>query len=181
MKTKAKAKARRLTTGKSRRTVMGLTRLDVTQALGRVEAPGSTGQAARLVSIADSGQVMAALDARPGAVIPVRIGMPLDRAALAALIERKQRVLLLSIAGDDVPWLVSVERDLRADAPAPVQVTAVVDGKRVELRGEEEIVLTCGEASITLRRNGRIVVRGTYVETRSKGVNRIKGGSVQIN
>lgn len=32
-----------------------------------------------------------------------------------------------------------------------------------------------------LRRNGRVVIRGAYVETRSRGVNRIKGGSVQIN
>ena len=39
---------------------------------------------------------------------------------------------------------------------------------------------TCA-ASITLRRNGRLVVRGAYVETRAEGVNRIKGGSVKIN
>ena len=56
-----------------------------------------------------------------------------------------------------------------------------VDGKRVEIEAADEIVLKCGEASITLRRNGRLVIRGTYVETRSKGTNRIKGGSVQIN
>lgn len=56
-----------------------------------------------------------------------------------------------------------------------------VDGKRVEIEAADEIVLKCGEASITLRRNGRVVIRGTYVETRSKGTNRIKGGSVQIN
>jgi hypothetical protein len=58
---------------------------------------------------------------------------------------------------------------------------ALVDGQRVVVEAQDEIVLRCGEASITLRRNGRIVVRGTYVETRSKGVNRIKGGMVQIN
>jgi hypothetical protein len=58
---------------------------------------------------------------------------------------------------------------------------AIVDGKRVVLDARDEIVLRCGKASITLRRNGRIVIRGTYVETRSQGTNRIKGGSVQIN
>jgi len=45
----------------------------------------------------------------------------------------------------------------------------------------DELVLRCGQASIVLRRNGRVVIRGTYVETRAKGVNRIKGGSVLIN
>jgi hypothetical protein len=63
--------------------------------------------------------------------------------------------------------------------PAPLE--AVVDGSRVVIEGREEIVLRCGQASITLRKNGRVVVRGTYVETRSRGVNRIKGGTVQIN
>jgi uncharacterized protein DUF6484 len=61
------------------------------------------------------------------------------------------------------------------------RLEAIVDGQRVVVEAKDEIVLRCGEASVTLRRNGRVVVRGTYVETRSKGVNRIKGGSVQIN
>lgn len=56
-----------------------------------------------------------------------------------------------------------------------------VDGRRVEIEAADEIVLRCGQASIVLRRNGRVVIRGTYVETRSRGVNRVKGGSVEIN
>ena len=60
-------------------------------------------------------------------------------------------------------------------------IEAHVDGQRVEIDGRDEIVLRCGEASITLRRNGRVVISGVHVETRAKGVNRIKGGSVAIN
>lgn len=68
-----------------------------------------------------------------------------------------------------------------AAADAPVEVTADVDGRRVRIVAQDEIVLECGQASITLRRNGRIIVRGTYVETHSDGTNRIKGGQVRIN
>ena len=68
--------------------------------------------------------------------------------------------------------------DERAGSPA---VVADVDGKRVRVTAQDEIVLECGSASITLRRNGRVMIRGTYVETRSDGTNRIKGGQVQIN
>jgi hypothetical protein len=65
---------------------------------------------------------------------------------------------------------------------APAQpVEAHVDGKRVVIEGADEIVLKCGQASITLRRNGKLIIKGTYVETHSTGVNRIKGGSVQVN
>ena len=59
--------------------------------------------------------------------------------------------------------------------------TVHIDGKRVVLEGQEEVVLKCGEASITLTRNGKVVIRGKYLLSRSSGVNRILGGSVQVN
>jgi hypothetical protein len=59
--------------------------------------------------------------------------------------------------------------------------TAFVDGNRVVLEGKEEIVLKCGEASITLTKAGKILIRGKYLLNRSSGVNRIMGGSVQVN
>jgi len=60
-------------------------------------------------------------------------------------------------------------------------VEARLDGERLVLEGKREIVLKCGEASITLRRDGKMVLRGAYVETYAREVNRIKGGSVKIN
>lgn len=68
-----------------------------------------------------------------------------------------------------------------AVTPDAQSVQAKVDGRRLVLTAQEEIELRCGQARIVLRKNGRISVRGVYVETRAKGVNRIKGGSVQIN
>jgi hypothetical protein len=67
----------------------------------------------------------------------------------------------------------------RTGKAAPVE--ARLDGERVVLEGKKEILLKCGEASITLRSDGRMVLRGAYVETYAKGLNRIKGGSVKIN
>jgi hypothetical protein len=69
---------------------------------------------------------------------------------------------------------------LSPDPQAP-RLEADVDCRRVRLTAQDEIVLQCGSASVTLRRNGRVVIRGTYVETHSEGTNRIKGGQVQIN
>lgn len=66
-----------------------------------------------------------------------------------------------------------------SSALEPIEVTT--DGKRMTLTAEREIVLRCGKASITLTRAGKILLRGKYVLSRSSGVNRIKGGSVQIN
>lgn len=49
------------------------------------------------------------------------------------------------------------------------------------LTAGREIVLRSGKASITLHHDGRVVVQGEHLVSRSNGVNRIKGGSVQIN
>lgn len=58
---------------------------------------------------------------------------------------------------------------------------ASIDGNRVVLEGKEEIVLKCGDSSITLTKAGKILIRGKYLLNRSTGVNRIMGGSVQVN
>ena len=58
---------------------------------------------------------------------------------------------------------------------------ATIDDQRLELKAEREIVLRCGKASITLTRAGKILLRGAYIFSRSTGVNKIKGGSVQLN
>jgi len=65
------------------------------------------------------------------------------------------------------------------DAPAQVEVDA--DGRRLTLAVKEQLVLRCGQASITLTAAGKVLIEGAYVSSRSTGVNRIKGGSVQIN
>ena len=46
------------------------------------------------------------------------------------------------------------------------------------LTADKEIELRCGKASITLTKAGKILLRGEYLLSRSSGVNRIKGGSV---
>jgi Domain of unknown function (DUF6484) len=66
-------------------------------------------------------------------------------------------------------------------AAADRRVQATIDDQRLELRAEREIVLRCGKASITLTRAGKILLRGAYLFSRSTGVNKIKGGSIQLN
>lgn len=68
-----------------------------------------------------------------------------------------------------------------AEPARATELEALIDGQRVVLEAAEEIVLRCGDASIILKRNGRIVLKGAYVETCARGTNRIKGGSVKIN
>ncbi|MDA8137278.1 MAG: DUF6484 domain-containing protein [Desulfobacteraceae bacterium] len=56
-----------------------------------------------------------------------------------------------------------------------------VDRKRVVFNADEEIVLRCGKSSVTLQKDGRVVIRGTRITSRAALVNKIKGASVSIN
>ena len=99
------------------------------------------------------------------------------------------QVALMFVAGDPGRPLVIGRIQRLPEEPAPVvarpapnEVTvAHLDGERLELSAEREIVLRCGKASITLTREGKVLIRGAYLSSRSSGVNRIRGGSVQIN
>lgn len=84
----------------------------------------------------------------------------------------KQPVRLAPVANDVQPALAPED-----DAEQEIEV----DGKRIVFTAKNEIVLRCGKSSITLTRAGKIIISGEYVVSRSAGVNRIRGGSVQIN
>lgn len=110
--------------------------------------------------------------------IAARLLVQLSAAALAAAAAERRACALLFERGDArLPLIVG----LVEAGPASADKSAQIDGKRIVLTGEEEVELRCGEASISLKKNGKLVIRGAYVETRAKGTNRIKGGSVQIN
>jgi Domain of unknown function (DUF6484) len=65
------------------------------------------------------------------------------------------------------------------DRPGQIEVDA--DGERLIVSAKEQLVLRCGKATITLTKAGKVLIHGTYLLSRSSGVNRIKGGSVQLN
>jgi hypothetical protein len=70
---------------------------------------------------------------------------------------------------EEVP--LSMER-LQALAP---------DNKRMIFDANEEIVLRCGKSSITLKKDGKIIVKGAQIISRSSGVHKIKGATILIN
>ena len=93
-------------------------------------------------------------------------------------------VALSFIEGDPaLPVILGLVQTVESEEKAKTDndVDVHLDGRKLTLTADKEIVLKCGEASITLTRAGKIVVKGAYLSNHSTGVNRIKGGSVQIN
>jgi hypothetical protein len=49
------------------------------------------------------------------------------------------------------------------------------------LEATKGLTLQCGEGSITLRGDGKVLIKGKELVSRAEGTNRIKGGAVAIN
>lgn len=108
------------------------------------------------------------------------------KGGLESLIGRQ--VLIACVAGDAAQAIVygvigtplsSKPTEVEVDAPRPT--AAVIDGERVVLDAESEIVLRCGRSSLTLTSDGRIVMKGIEIVSRAVRTNKIKGGTVNIN
>jgi len=94
------------------------------------------------------------------------------------------KTVILSFEDGDplAPVILGVVQPVTVIEAGPnPKADAVVDGERVVIGASREIVLRCGDASLTLTRDGRVMLRGRYVLSRATDVHRIKGGSVQIN
>lgn len=94
--------------------------------------------------------------------------------------DRGREVAIMFEAGDPRKPLVLglIHHPVPVTLPAP---EATADGERLVFTAEKEIEFRCGKASIILTKAGKVLIRGEYLLSRSAGVNRIKGGSVQIN
>ena len=92
-------------------------------------------------------------------------------------------VLMFEDSDPHLPIIVGCVRDTVAiglpEVPGQVEVEA--DGERLIVSAKDRIVLRCGRASITLTKEGKLILQGDYVSSQSSGVVRIKGGSVHIN
>ena len=93
-----------------------------------------------------------------------------------------QSLVLMFERGDPTrPIVLGVLRGAVGCFEPGAQAQVDADGERLIVHAKEQLVLRCGKASITLTKAGKVLIEGAYVLSRSSGVNRIKGGSVQLN
>lgn len=110
-----------------------------------------------------------------------------DRASVARPLLHVTQVMLRQALRQHLPVVV-----MRSDGTkdgllilgvvgAEAATTVAVDGKAVEITGQQEIVLRCGKSSITLTRAGQIVLRGEFIKSVANGPQQIQGATVDIN
>lgn len=129
-----------------------------------------------LVALAEEGTTPLVMDTtQPEGVVRVaRTVVDLHAAHIG------RQVVLMFEGGDPArPIVMGLLRDGGQERPEAMAVEA--DGERMIVSAQQQLVLRCGKASITLTRAGKVLIEGAYLLSKSTGVNRIKGGSVQLN
>jgi hypothetical protein len=138
----------------------------------------------RVAAITDDGRVLVSY---PGCrrdsvqallVQPMPTGQPFEFKAGDAVL------LVFDEADSGLPIVVGtlcdrMQREEPVSREKPNELT--VDGRRVVIEGKEEIVLKCGRASVTLRADGRLQIKGEHVVSRAVATNALRGGTVRIN
>ena len=139
-----------------------------------------------LAGLKASGEPLVVFSGNPaGHAVPARSVVAFSRRDIAC------KVALMFEAGDlrkpivigriENPEGISPSNEGNIAAKEDHCADLVVDGERFTLTGKNEILLHCGKASILLRSDGKIVIKGTELLSRSSGLNKIKGAAVHIN
>jgi hypothetical protein len=158
-------------------------RIDDVISIGTRRAALSHARVGRLVKLDADGLPLVDYQGNTSGPLPAILAVPLDREGLQAAANAHAEVVLLFDGGDPLkPILLGLVQPTVPTSPAPSQVLDVkIDGRSVSFEAREEITLRCGNASITLRKNGKVAIRGAFVESHATGTNRIKGASVKVN
>jgi len=126
----------------------------------------------RIVQVTLDGEVL--VDYPGNQIGPIRARL----AASGIRPQPDQPVLLVFERGDPtLPIIAGVVRDKIADLDS----TKSQNKRELVLEATKELTLVCGKSSITLRSDGKVIVKGTEILSRASGTNKIRGASVKIN
>jgi Domain of unknown function (DUF6484) len=107
---------------------------------------------------------------------------PLDDRSLAGT----SVLIVFEDANPRLPIILGpVSERISAGAQAPGRRAIVKqsepDGSSAILEAKEEVLLRCGESSLSMRKDGKIVLKGRTIVSRASRANKIRGASVAIN
>src|ERR1700679_34198 len=134
-----------------------------------------------LVAIKDDGRtpLVVFLGQRGSAAVAARTTMDMHGVHIG-----REVVLMFEDGDPGQPIVIGcIVQTEAATTPSPAAGTVEVegDGERLLVSAKEQLVLRCGKTTITLTKAGKVLIQGTYISSRSSGVNRVKGGSIQLN
>jgi hypothetical protein len=139
---------------------------------------------ARLVGWSADGAPLVALRGEPAVTVPATTCVELTTLDPQS---EPELIVVLEHGDERRPIVIGVVRPTAMPSaevtqpPVPLSAEVRIDGKVTQVTARNELVLSCGKARITLRADGRITIRGAEVTSEAQGVNRMRGGSIELN
>ena len=100
---------------------------------------------------------------------------------LAAVVERAVVVLEVAQRQAAVAAQSAANGGERAPGISATRLGVEIDGNELVLSAKSRITLRCGEALLIMDETGRVSIRGRTIVSHASGVNRIRGGAIQLN
>jgi hypothetical protein len=138
----------------------------VRAAKSKLDSPAT--HAATVVDVLDSGEIAVRIDGRRGHVV-------------CDFLETSRADHPSLQPGDRVMLLVPDGAQAKPAVVGKIGAYRRPDRRQVIVDADEELIVRCGEASITFRKSGQILIKGLDIVSTARKRNRVRGGSVQIN
>lgn len=128
----------------------------------------------KIVMVTPSGRVRVDFPGNSGRPRDARTVIQISREELTRVRPGTPVLLVFDDGDTSRPIVVGLIHDTLVAPNAEVK-------KKLSLEAEEEISIRCGHSAVTLACNGKVVIRGKNLVSRSSGSNKIRGASVNIN
>ncbi len=74
---------------------------------------------------------------------------------------------------------IASRREIHLDKQAVDDIR--VDGRNIVLDAAKRVEIRCGQSSLIMQSDGKIIIKGNYIISRARQVNKVKGAAVKIN
>ena len=143
----------------------------------------------RLTDITSKGTIIVDYPGNSLGPLPARFISGLGRLDPTALVKDVPVLLVFENTDARQPIVVGIIQDtLPQDKTFELEIPdraghrdVYLDKKKVVLEAQEQIELRCGKCSVTLTKQGKIIIKGVEIVSRAAKSNKIKGASVSIN
>lgn len=116
----------------------------------------------------------------PGATPPLRECVLLDNGGAVLKLRAGEHVLVLVDSAPPYQGVV-LGRIIKPVADRRAEESRSQTPDELVIEAKKNLTLKCGEGSITIREDGKILIKGKDLVSHAQRINRIKGGSVSIN
>jgi hypothetical protein len=143
----------------------------------------------KIVQFTETGQFLVQYSGDSQSPIPARLTSSAKEKLQHALCVGREVLLMFVDDDPERPVIIdtmcpvsgAIDGESGTDFDERLSEEVTIDRQRIVFEADEELVLRCGNASITLSKTGKVYIKGNYLVSRSSGTNTIKGSSVRIN